>query len=63
MIFIISGFACQLRLVEIRQYNFKTLFLGESSSMAVRISYFNLLKLLDTYCIGKLHKSLGRLGE
>lgn len=44
---------CQLRLVKIKQYDFKTLFLGKSSSMAVRISYFNLLKLLHTYHIGK----------
>lgn len=63
IIFIINGFACQLRVVEIRQYNFKTLFLGESSSMAVRIIYFNLLKLLHIYHMGKLHISLGRLGE
>lgn len=48
---------------EIKHYNFKRLFLGESSSMAVRISYFNLLKLIHTYHIGKLHTLLGRLGE
>lgn len=63
MISIINEFACQLRLVRLSITISKHFFLGESSSMAVRISYFNLLKLIHTYHIGKLHTLLGRRGE